>query len=545
MYPNRDWVIDPGWNFPFGNSVYDTAPGAINCSMDFDSYGRNSYAWYLTVQKDFVTWLVQAAAKFGEHVQSIDSFPFIKDTLISFRDLIRLANVVARKGRVSQVAFNNLEHMINLRVNFDTTINKLNQNQVRREECLRQNSYAIETLRNVRDLLKSTPTDVNETIRITETYSLPPLPDEAFFSIQIFVDISILIRGCSPTPFDDLQEHGNNKKALFAKYANHDTIRRMREEEDHDHMSIFITIVSYYAKCLKKDAHFIVINDSEPNHLENNPLNRYLADIFDCYFEHDVYHCDLQLVLPEPPSKETLDKIVNAVWPYPQMSWREEFREELGFVNKKPVNTLRILSLVRAARYLDEMLASFDLFGFHDICTKFFNQLRRLYRDKFDIFEKEQSNSGLNYAPKTSTDDTFSLDALYYLTFAERPDKRIDNMILASLCFDIDTMRAFDLPTNEKFLCETWGDGIIRHAKELDISLESAATILRPLIKEEGSVIFKRQAETQRAYHKRRVGMESWLVKFYDGWDNENWYHACHTQPKKKECCQPAPGAQR
>ncbi|KAI0538024.1 hypothetical protein GGR58DRAFT_526785 [Xylaria digitata] len=836
MYPDRDWVIDPSWNFPFDNSFHLITPGAIDCKLDFLSHGRNSYLGYLESQKYFVTWLVQAAAKQGQHVQGIDSYPFIKDTLVSFDDLIRLASAVACKGRVSQIAFICLEYMIKLRGGFDSRVEeKPNPNLADDDDCYRQNSYAMRVLRTVRDLLKSTPKDENEMIRITERYSLPPLPGEAFFawvcffndlslirtylkscwqlylesfetlttstlitntairlirenckaqieatkhlsgmqpeshipawicgritgqfaqlyrfttdqeanqsswccheayanlviciqalkqspnairlassydfgdfqklmschtiegqdrvgyvymaifilcsllhhlryvgwdeqdpmtlpcfdeitsdwmqwdnylvqekiplcfivSIQIFVDISLLLRRCSPTPLDDLQEHGKDKMTLFSKYLNHDTTQR-RRNEDEDSISTFITIATYYAKCVKRDnvvgrlpptlredrlynidfvyhklhpllngmqswwfeqqyrsfeswainlreaiapaahlyvlmrklklvdrwidmecilqlrssnilphtyvvnkswpdnlaivtslnSHFIDIGRNDPKQREYNPLGCYLADIFTCYFEHEPYHCDFRLTPKEPPSDETLHNIIDAVWPYPQMYWREAFRTNLGLEDKQ-LNILRILSLVRAARYLDEMLASFDLFSLHDICQRFFRQLRQLFQDKFDTFESEHPNSGLEYTPESSSDGPFSLDALYYLIFGPKAGEGAENMILASLCFILDTMRDFDLPSNRKFLCERWGDGITRHTKKLDISLESAATILGPLIKEEGSVVFKKQAETQRAHHKRRVELESWWIKYHDGWDNRNCF---------------------
>ncbi|GAW11993.1 hypothetical protein ANO14919_013480 [Xylariales sp. No.14919] len=131
----------------------------------------------------------------------------------------------------------------------------------------------------------------------------------------------------------------------------------------------------------------------------------------------------------------------------------------------------------------------------HDICQKFFSSLTQAYQDKISTFNDSKPTSEI------PTHSTMSSCCLPYLLRGMITDKAAGNMILAGLCFNPRIVQTYDLPVFEKGIFERWGDDIIKDTGNLDISLESAAAVLQPLIQQEGSAVLEKAAETRRADH--------------------------------------------
>ncbi|TGJ80373.1 hypothetical protein E0Z10_g8396 [Xylaria hypoxylon] len=282
-------------------------------------------------------------------------------------------------------------------------------------------------------------------------------------------------------------------------------------------------------------SHFSDIRGVESIWWQSSPLSRYVADLFTDYFKQYSPRCRLRLTPGNAPSTNTLHRIVRRLYPHPNVYWRKHVMKELCLEEEEgePVNILRVLGLVRMARYFDEILASFDWFSMHDICQKFFDSLRQAYLHKFETYEK--------YSPESSSDGPCSLNALYYLIFGSISDKGAENMILAGLCFNPNTMGSYELPDHKDYFFEKWGEDITRHTKELGISLESAAAVLQLLIKQEGSTVFDKSTETRRAHQQRSVPKVSAWLCGRENCDEE--YDACHTQTNAEERCQFIPEA--
>ncbi|KAI0442371.1 hypothetical protein F4803DRAFT_575679 [Xylaria telfairii] len=205
---------------------------------------------------------------------------------------------------------------------------------------------------------------------------------------------------------------------------------------------------------------------------------------------------------------------------------------EDAMCRNKAHNLLRSLEVVKITRYMQEELASFDWFNMYDTCQKFFDSLRETLRQSFSAFESkspsrscpttgpssldENSGSGLSrtlplernhlsYTSPTTNpssvgedsdscsshtvqmedDDSSSLDALYYLVFADDPQRGQANMILAALCFNPLYMSNYTIP-NREYMIERWGNGIVRHAHKLGVSLTSAADVLQRVVLQNG-----------------------------------------------------------
>lgn len=97
----------------------------------------------------------------------------------------------------------------------------------------------------------------------------------------------------------------------------------------------------------------------------------------------------------------------------------------------------------------------------------------------------EDSDSCSSHKLKVENDDSSSLDALYYLIFADDPQRGHENMILAALCFDASCMPQYTISKRE-YMIERWAGGITKHANELGVSLKSAADVLQRVVLQDG-----------------------------------------------------------
>ncbi|KAI8624530.1 hypothetical protein F5Y19DRAFT_490921 [Xylariaceae sp. FL1651] len=176
--------------------------------------GRNTYLHYQKSQRDFTTWLIEAAAKHGEHVQEGPS-QRLEEILVPFIQLIRLAEVVAHHDVVPQGALDALDFMLRTRGQWDPKNQKIEKPVPEEEngEYEHEHFLALVTLRIVRKLLNRAPivphddqrhnTPPNATsrpgvkyngratrtvpvTRSTIIHSLPALPGEAFFAWVCF-----------------------------------------------------------------------------------------------------------------------------------------------------------------------------------------------------------------------------------------------------------------------------------------------------------------------------------------------------------------------
>ncbi|KAI0419221.1 hypothetical protein F5X98DRAFT_385054 [Xylaria grammica] len=192
--------MEPVWNFPFqpfdtvldGTSDWD----GTECHPEFASIfqGRNTYICYLKCQTVFVTWLVKAAARLGEHVQTVES---LYEIPVPFNQLIRLAEVVSRRGSVSHRAFHHLEYILKVRGEWDPRNEiKPNPDSNHEDDLAHWHFCAMSALRTVRGLLKLAPMvlDGCEENTATDTYCLAPLPGEAFFAWVCFFNDLFSIR---------------------------------------------------------------------------------------------------------------------------------------------------------------------------------------------------------------------------------------------------------------------------------------------------------------------------------------------------------------
>ncbi|KAI0876805.1 hypothetical protein GGS24DRAFT_512876 [Hypoxylon argillaceum] len=234
---------------------------------------------------------------------------------------------------------------------------------------------------------------------------------------------------------------------------------------------------------------------------ERNPISRYVANMFECYYQPDlVYRSPLAHPIfgADPPIKCAHEIIANQL-DHPEYK-NNQAREKLTLLGLP--NDLEVLELVTESLYQDEALSAFDWVSMHDRCQTFLDNLRSKFMDNYIVFKSKNPND-LNYTPQSPSDGPYSLDALYFLLFSEVSEDHIDNLGLASLCLDPSKIAQYDL-TDKLYLTERWKDGIVRHAKELGLSIQLAATVLQPLIKREGNVDCFKSIERHRKYYKKR-----------------------------------------
>lgn len=116
--------------------------------------------------------------------------------------------------------------------------------------------------------------------------------------------------------------------------------------------------------------------------------------------------------------------------------------------------------------------------------------------------------------------------------FADISDKRIENLILAALCFEPAPLSSFELPDRE-YLVDRWKEGILEHMSALDISIQSAAKVLQSKIEEEGDLELEQAAEKQRMYHKQRIPVPRKHLEKFKYIQSRKWYNPCNfgTEP--------------
>ncbi|KAI1348263.1 hypothetical protein F5Y01DRAFT_217987 [Xylaria sp. FL0043] len=199
----------------------------------------------------------------------------------------------------------------------------------------------------------------------------------------------------------------------------------------------------------------------------------------------------------ERPSNETLDSITDRVYPYPYLYLREHVKRRLNLGKNEVINVLEVLNLVSAARHHDEMLASFDWFRMHDSCEEFFRRLRQKYMESFPSPPSENDGSTRTYS-----------DVLYQLLFPNTSKRGAENMILAALCVDPHAARGYDIPDSKSSL-DKWDEDIVKPIKNLDISLESAAAVLQPLLEEDEFALL----EEAKEMNERRLEIRSDVPK--------------------------------
>ncbi|KAI1426453.1 hypothetical protein F5Y12DRAFT_794347 [Xylaria sp. FL1777] len=259
--------------------------------------------------------------------------------------------------------------------------------------------------------------------------------------------------------------------------------------------------------------------------VQHNPVERYLADFLSCYLDPDQ---------DPPPIKSSLRKMIRRTYPYPYLDWRKKIAHDLQLEDNQVTNMFAVLDLLSAARYVDESLAAFDWFRMHDICENFFHFLRKNYLAKYEGFISMDPNRGLHLAPEHGGHGPYSLDALYYLLFAEPSDRGVENMILASLCISPNATQSYDMPDRE-YLLEMWGDDIMRHIEELGVSLESAAVVLQSLIEQEGREVYTKAAQTERAHHKVRAEVPEDSADWIETFGRNKWYHPSNIEERPNE----------
>ncbi|KAI0404414.1 hypothetical protein F4802DRAFT_227214 [Xylaria palmicola] len=208
---------------------------------------------------------------------------------------------------------------------------------------------------------------------------------------------------------------------------------------------------------------------------------------------------------------EGMVAMINRIFPH------ENARNVL---REKGNNLLWQMDLMKAARYQDEILANFDWFMMHDVCTKFFDSLRERYRDNFKSYERDCSATDGSDAPT-------SLNALFFLLFWEGSKEGIENMVLSAFCFNPSKISCYDIK-NLNYMTERWSDDMTMYAAKLDISIESAGAVFNGLIASEGEAVMKEAAKRHRDNQlKMRVdttGQED-LVPWYEREARSQWWH--------------------
>jgi hypothetical protein len=154
--------------------------------------GQNSYLLYLEYQKIFTTWLVRAAAQFGQRVETGHDLHSNQE-LVSFAHLVRLVKAVHRRGKVPRKVLDALDFMVKLREGWNPIFPSNNDEDRRRKQA--ECGSAVKSLRTARHLLRKTTIleQEQDTSILTDTsdertniYTLYPLPGEAMFAWDCF-----------------------------------------------------------------------------------------------------------------------------------------------------------------------------------------------------------------------------------------------------------------------------------------------------------------------------------------------------------------------
>ncbi|KAI0184363.1 hypothetical protein EV127DRAFT_505107 [Xylaria flabelliformis] len=302
------------------------------------------------------------------------------------------------------------------------------------------------------------------------------------------------------------------------------------------------------------------INADKPPGLRNFYLgDRYVSNLFNLYGWHNTYKPLFGI------PADTICEMVNRI--YHREDWKFWMKNDV--CSMYPPNVLMSLYVVTSACHLDEELASFDWHNMHDTCQKFFDNLRQTLLDSFfsefgsisrppppsavgpsdlndsdtgdsasDVFDSNESPIPGSVTPPSSihalamaSDDSVSLDALYYLIFADDPERHQENMILAALCLNASEISHCKIP-NREYMIEKWADGIKEHAEELGISLLLARDVLQQLISKDedvpmsdGDVHMSNAAVRLWKRHRLRTEIPEGASAAQKDFRNKTWLH--------------------
>jgi hypothetical protein len=165
--------------------------------------GQNTYILYQTCQKEFTTWLVEAAAELGEVVKESTSLN-IEASVVPFDQLMRLARAVGKHGVVPQAALNTLDFIIY--VYRGNPGNDIEQDGMTATPTSSYGQHPeLDTILELRSLLGSAVIipasdedsgpdsagyfriDKEKKVnQITDVYSLPPQSNEALVAWELF-----------------------------------------------------------------------------------------------------------------------------------------------------------------------------------------------------------------------------------------------------------------------------------------------------------------------------------------------------------------------
>ncbi|KAI0855201.1 hypothetical protein F4860DRAFT_497018 [Xylaria cubensis] len=314
-----------------------------------------------------------------------------------------------------------------------------------------------------------------------------------------------------------------------------------------DDATLFKSLKSYF------------INTNKPPGLRNlNYLeDRYVSGLFKYYGWHSTYNSGI--------TTDTICEVVDRV--YHREDWKFGMKNDV--CSMYPPNVLVSLHVVTSACHLDEELASFDWHNMHDTCQKLFDNLRQIILDSFlsefgsisrspppsamgpsdlddsdtgdsasDVFDSNESPTPGSVTPPSSihtlamaSDDSVSLDALYYLIFADDPERHQENMILAALCLNAAEISHCKISDRE-YMTERWADGIKEHAKELGISLLLARDVLQQLVSKDedvpmsdGDVHMSNAAVRLWKRHRLRTEILEGASAAQKDFRNKTWLH--------------------
>lgn len=121
---------------------------------------------------------------------------------------------------------------------------------------------------------------------------------------------------------------------------------------------------------------------------ERNPISRYVANMFECYYQPDlVYRSPLAHPIfgADPPIKCAHEIIANQL-DHPEYK-NNQAREKLTLLGLP--NDLEVLQLVTESLHQDEALSAFDWVSMHDRCQTFLDNLRSKFMDNYIVFKSE------------------------------------------------------------------------------------------------------------------------------------------------------------
>ncbi|KAI0543560.1 hypothetical protein F4679DRAFT_592578 [Xylaria curta] len=283
--------------------------------------------------------------------------------------------------------------------------------------------------------------------------------------------------------------------------------------------------------------------------------SRYFYNLFMCYGWQRTYW--IQSGVPAPVMRLLVDRV------YHREDWKFWIKDDV--CSTYPPNVLVSLYVVATACHLDEELAFFDWHSMHDTCQEFFDNLRQTLGDlcfsefgsesrspppstagppdlddsdtgdsDSNVFDSNEGPTPGSVTPPSSihslgmvSDDPISLEALealYYLIFADDPERRQENMILAALCLDASEISNCKIPDRE-WLTETWADDIAEHAEELGLSLLLARDVLYHYISDKRDIHMSNSAVRLWKRHRLRAEIPKGASDALKNFLNKRWLH--------------------